>query len=220
MPDFAQMTLQQVLMRLTFAPVVLASLIGLVGFHRRPRNLRYLAAGLAGFVLPLELLMFVLLSLHRNNLFLIPIYTVGELWMLALVYQHTLKWPLFARAVPWVVAGFAGYALCDSVLGARMSQFRPAQQVLQSVLVLGMVGLYFRKLLSELVVINPQKEPMFWVSAGLLIYFLGYLQIALFSNYLLNYSRELNMNVWAVHSLLYIVLYLCYCRALWLTQRK
>ncbi len=207
-------------MRLTLVPVVLASLIGLVGFRRRPRNLRYLAAGLAGVVLPLELLMFALLSLHRNNLFLIPIYTVGELWLLALVYRHTLQLPLFTRLVPWVVAGFAGYALFDSVLGMRLSQFRPGQQVLQSLLVLGMVGLYFRKLLSELVVINLQKEPMFWVSAGLLIYFLGYLQIALFSNYLLNYSRELNMDVWAVHSLLFIVLYLCYCRALWPTLRK
>ena len=214
------MSFQQIMMRLTLAPVVLASIIGLLGFRHRPRNLRFLAAGIFGFILPLELLVFLLLSLHRNNLFLIPIYTVGELWLLALVYQHTLHSAAFTRLVPWLVAGFACYALFDSMRTPALAQFQPGQQVLQSILVLLMVGLYFRKLLNDLVVINLWQEPMFWVSVGLCIYFLGYLQIALFSNYLLNYSRQLNMNVWAVHSLLFIVLYLCYCRALWLPPRK
>jgi hypothetical protein len=214
------MSFQQIMMRLTLAPVVLASIIGLLGFRYRPRNLRYLAAGIFGFILPLELLVFLLLSLQRNNLFISPIYTVGELWLLALVYQHTLCSAAFTRLVPWLVGGFACYALFDSVRTSALAQFQPGQQVLQSILVLLMVGLYFRKLLNDLVVINLWQEPMFWVSVGLCIYFLGYLQIALFSNYLLNYSRQLNMNVWAVHSLLFIVLYLCYCRALWLPPRN
>lgn len=220
MPDFVHMSLQQLVMRLTLVPVVLASIIGMVGFRQRPRNLRYLAAGIFGFFLPLELLVFLLLSLHRNNLFLMPVYAIGELWLLALVYRHTLHSAVFTRLVPWLVASFACYALFDSVRTSALAQFQPGQQVLQSILVLLMVGLYFRKLLNDLLVIDLWQEPMFWVSVGLCIYFLGYLQIALFSNYLLNYSRQLNMNVWAVHSLLFIVLYLCYCRALWLTPKN
>ena len=62
---------------------------------------------------------------------------------------------------------------------------------------------------------------MFWVSTGLLIYFLGYLQIALFSNYLLqHYSVQFNRNVWAVHTLLSIVLHSCYCLALWMRPQR
>jgi len=84
-----------------------------------------------------------------------------------------------------------------------------------------MVGLYFWKLLSELQVRYLAKEPMFWVSTGLLVYFLGYLQIALFSNYLLqHYSLQFNRNVWAVHTLLSIVLHSCYCVALWMRPQK
>ncbi|WP_210521565.1 hypothetical protein [Hymenobacter terricola] len=201
-------------------PVIAAGLIGFARFRYLPLNMRYLAL-LIGFVLPLNALGFVFMLQHRNNLFLMPVYAVGEFWLLALVYGRSLQSAAFTRMMPWLVAGFAAYALVDSLLArAELAYFRPGQQVIQSVLVLGFVGLYFRKVLQELRIEHLRREPMFWVSAGLFIYFAGYLQIALFSNYLLYYSDRLNMSIWAVHSLLFIVLYCCYCVALWLSPRK
>jgi hypothetical protein len=61
---------------------------------------------------------------------------------------------------------------------------------------------------------------MFWVSTGLFIYFLGYVQIALFSNYLLRYSQQLNLTIWVIHALLYMLLYSCYSLALWMRPQK
>lgn len=212
--------LQQVLVRLTLLPVALAALIGVLRYRQLAPSLRPLAIGISAFLLPLGLLGLGLLQLHRNNLFIIPIYGIGELCMLALMYSRALQSPTFSRLWPWVVGGFAVYALLDSWLVANFLTFRSSQQVLQSILVLGMVGLYFRKLLSELRVARLTQEPMVWVSTGLLIYFLGYLQIALYSNYLLRYSLQLNMNIWAVHSWLFIVLHCFYSWALWLTPRK
>ena len=217
--DFMHLSMQQLVLRLTLVPVVVAAIIGLVRFRRLPTNLRYLT-GLIGWVLPLNLLVFLLIYLHRSNLFLMPIYAVGEFWLLALVFQHTLQSPAFTRAVPWLVGSFGAYALFDSVAAGTLDQFRPGQQVIQSILCLLLVGLYFRKLLRELRVLELRREPMLWVSAGLLIYYLGYLQIAIFSNYLLNYSHQLNANVWMIHSLLFILLYSCYSLALWLPRQK
>lgn len=208
-------------MRLTLVPMLLAGIIGVVRFRRLSPSLRYLAAGLAGFLLPLNLTGLVFLFLQRNNLFLMPIYTIGELWILVLVYRQELRSSTFTRLAPWLIGAFTCYAVLDTQLvRPDFTQFRPSQQILQSFIVLALVGLYFRKVMSELWIVSLVKEPMFWVSAGLLVYFLGYLQIALFSNYLLQYSRSFNMNVWAVHSLLFIVLYMCYCRALWLPPQK
>jgi hypothetical protein len=214
------LTPQQWLVRLTLVPVIIAALLGGLRYKRLQPSLRYLAAGLIGFILPMEVVGLVLLLQQRNNLFLMPIYTVGELWLLGLVYRATLQSAAFTRSLPWVVGGFTAYATLDSLLGADLTQFRPGQQVVQSILVLSFVGLYLRKLLQELTVHRLGREPMFWVSTGLLIYFLGYLQIALFSNYLLHYSDQLNMNIWAVHSLLFILLYCCYSMALWLRPQK
>ena len=198
---------------------MVAGIMGLVRFRRLSTQLRYLAA-LTIFELPLEVAALAIKLSHGNNLFLMPLYTIGELALLALLYQRTLQLPAFARVAPWAVGGFLVYALVDS-LALGVSWYRPGQQIMQSLLILTMVGLYFWKLLSELQVRYLAQEPMFWVSTGLLVYFLGYLQIALFSNYLLqHYSLQFNRNVWAVHTLLSIVLHLCYCVALWMRPQK
>jgi hypothetical protein len=213
------LSLQEFLVRIAVVPVILATLIGLVRFRVLAPELRYLV-GLLGFVLPLDIIGLVLMLQQRNNLFIMPIYAVGEFALLALLYARVLHSATFSRLLPWLVAGFAGYVLLDILAGSALTKFRPGQQVVQSVLILGLVALYFRKVLHELRIELLQREPMFWVSAGLVIYSLGYLQIALFSNYLLQYSDWLNMSIWAVHSLLFMVLYGCYCRALWLRPPK
>ncbi|MVN78096.1 hypothetical protein GO988_17335 [Hymenobacter sp. HMF4947] len=210
---------QEILLRLTLVPVFVATLIGGVQFRRLQPSLRYLAAGLIGFILPMEVLGLAMLLQHRNNLFLMPIYTVGEFGLLAIVYCHALQSVPFTRLLPWLIGSFAAYAIIDS-LSNNVMLFRPGQQIVQSVLILGLVGLYFRKLLQELTITRLEREPMFWVSTGLMIYFMGYLQIALFSNYLLRYSDQLNMNIWGLHSLLFMLLYCCYSIALWMRPEK
>ncbi len=216
----AHLTLSLVLARFTLVPVVVAAAIGFVRFRQLPASLRYLA-GLTWFELPIEVIAFLILLLHGNNLFLMPIYTVGEFGLLALVYRQTLQSTIFTKAVPWLVGAFTIYAVLDSLLFSGLAWFRPGQQVVQSVLILGIVGLYFRKLLNELQIQRLTQEPMFWVSTGLSLYFLGYLQIALFSNYLLrHYSMQLNENIWSVQSFLHIVLHSCYCLALWMRPQK
>ncbi|MVN74862.1 hypothetical protein GO988_00830 [Hymenobacter sp. HMF4947] len=211
-PPTLKQVIDFVLLMLT---VVGGAVIGAVQYRRLPQNLRYLA-WLAWFELPLELLGSALGFLHHNNLFIMPFYTVGELALLALVYRSTLQSAAFNRALPWLVGGFTAYTVLDSLLAADLtSWFRPGQQVIQSLLILGMVSLYFRKLLRELLVRHLEREPMFWVSVGLALYFVGYLQIALFSNYMLkHYSLQFNRNIWNINFGLTLVLHSCYCWAL------
>lgn len=217
--DFSTLTLPQILMRLTLVPMVLAGVIGVARFRCLPLTMRYLTA-LIWFVLPLNTLGLVLMLQQHNNLFIMPIYTAGEFALLGLVYRHSLQSSTFNRLLPWLVVGFTAYVLFDSLQPNCLTTFRPGQQVTQGLLVLCFTLLYFWKLLRELRVASLHQEPMFWVSAGLLLYFLGYLQIALFSNYLLRYSKEFAQLIWAVHSCLFIVLYGCYSLALCLPPRK
>ena len=202
------------------AVIIGAGLSSLMRWRKISRSLQYLAV-LILFELPLEVVGFAIALLKKNNLFLMPIYTVGELILLGLLYERNIRAAAFTRALPWVLAAFTAYVVADSLAGPGLHWFRPGQQVLQSLLVLGMVTMYFRKLLNELRVRSLEREPMFWVSTGLVIYFLGYLQIALFSNYLLShYSSQFNINVWGIQVLLSIVLHSCYIMALWIRPQK
>ena len=201
-------------------PLAVAGVSGLLLFWRLPLALRYLAV-LLWIGLLIEAVAAALQSKHLPNLFLIPIDAAGELWLLSLVYAQALQSAVYSRWRPWVAGTFVLYAALSSWLVTDPAQFRPALMVGESLLALLLPGLYFRKLLNELHVRNLGLDAMFWVSAGLLLYFLGKLLIGLFSNYLLrHYSMELNMWVWFVHAVLLFVLYSCYLRALWLRPQK
>lgn len=203
---------------LTMLPIVVAAVVGAQRYRQLPLALCYLA-WLAWFELPLEIVAVIIGLFQGNNLFIMPIYTVGELALLALVYRQVLQSAAFTRWMPWLVGGFAAYALFDSLGAEVLRWYQPSQQLIQSLLILGMVGLYFRKLLNDLQVRHLSREPMFWVSIGLVLYFVGYLNIALFSNYMLrHYSLQFNRNIWTIHSGLAFVLHGCYCLALGLRQ--
>ena len=202
------------------AALAVTFLSGVVRFRRLPPELRYLTMFL-GFGVATEVVSTWLGYLHRPNLFLFPIFAAVEVWFLALVYDRALRWPAFSRWRPWLAGAFVAYCALDSLLAPEIARFKPTLLLTENVLVLTLVGLYFRKLLHELRVIRLDREPMFWVSTGIVINFLGNIQIYLFSNYLLtHYSKQLSLYAWAAHSLLNAVLYACYCTALWIRPRK
>lgn len=201
------------------ATVVAVAAVGAWRYRVLPPPLRYLA-WLAWFELPLEVWGSVLGFFRQNNLFIMPFYTVGELALLTLVYCQAVPVARFRRAAPWLVGAFAAYTLVDSLTVPDLTWFRPGQQVAQSLLILGMVFLYFRQLLHDLRVPRLTREPMFWVSVGLALYFVGYLHIALFSNYMLqHYSHQFNVRVWDIHTVLTLLLHSCYCVALLLASQ-
>lgn len=206
--------------RLSVLVLLMAGLLGVVRYRSLPVELQYLVM-LIGFGLAVEMVANVLLYSNKPNLWLFPVDAAGELWLLSLVYARSLQSTRFAQARPWLAGSFVLYAALSLGANFGIIGFLPAVQVLESLLVLSLAGLYFRKLLNELQVLQLARDPMFWVSAGLAVYSISKLLIALFSNYMLaHYSKQLNQSVWTIHGLLTIVLYLCYLRALWLRPQK
>ncbi|QKG58399.1 hypothetical protein GKZ68_18245 [Hymenobacter sp. BRD128] len=202
--------------------IILAAtaVIGIARFKKLPSNLRYLLV-LVGFEAVTELAGNILYAQHRPNLLIYPIFSAGEFWLLALIYDKALKSPAFSLVRPWLAGSFVAYCALDSLFAPEAVHFKPTLQLVESLLILGLVGLFFRKLLNELRISRLDREPMFWVSVGLVINHLGNIQILLFSNFLLShYSKQLNMNIWAIHALLLMVLYSCYCVALWIRPRN
>lgn len=191
-----------------------------VRFQYLPTNLRYVA-GVLLLEIATEVVATTLAHYHKSNLFIGPIFAAGELWLLALVYDKTLHYPRFSQWRPWLAGAFVVYCAFDSLLTPEVARFKPALQLIESALILGLVALYFRKLLNELRVTRLDLEPMFWISIGLVINHLGKSQIHLFSNFLLtHYSHQLNLNIWAIHALLLVVLYSCYLVAVWIRPQN
>ena len=208
---------------LTVAVAVLASLLGFARFRQLPASLRYLTL-FAGFEVFIELFSRALILVFhlKSNLFLIPIAAIGEVVLLALAYHQVVQSPAFGRAMPWALGAFGSYAVLDTLAGLGTVHYAPSVQVITDLVMLCLGGLYFRKLLSELQVERLRHEPFFWLSVGLVIYALGDLQIALFSNYLLFHSSfQLNLVIInVVRVLLVLALYGGCFLALWMRPQR
>ena len=197
-----------------------AALISLVRFRYLPVDLRFLT-GIVALEVVSEIVAFILHHYHQPHLFIGPIFAAGELWLLSRVYDKTLQYPAFSRVRPWLAGTFVAYCAGEGLIFPEAARFKPLLLLVESLLILAMVGLYFRKLLHELRVTRLDREPMFWVSVGLVINHLGKSQIYLFSNFLLShYSTQLNLNIWAIHAILLVVLYSCYLVALWIRPQN
>jgi hypothetical protein len=208
---------------LTIGLVLVAATIGAARYRRLPQALRYVAL-LAAFDVVME---FTVVTLHRllhlpSNLFLFPLIAIGEVGLLALAYRAALGSATFGRVAPWVVAGFSGYALWTSWVEFHRVHYPIIIQITADLLQFTLAALYFWKLLRELHVERPQRDPFFWVSVGLVVFVLGDLLIMLFSNYLLaHYSLGLQRLVLAVVRPCFLIfLYGCYCLALWMRPPK
>lgn len=207
----------------TFSPVplVVACVVGLVRYRRYEAVRRYLV-WLSWLALLVTAVAMWFRHQHRPNLFLAPIDTAIEFTLLGLMYRRAL-WPLaVARYLPVGIGLFVvGTALAYRPrLGT--AEFSPVQHFIESVAMLALVLLYYRRVLSARPVsLAPlEQEPMFWISAGVLLYFSASSLIFLTSNLVLFHSKELSLNIWAIHALLYAFLNGFYIVALCLPPRS
>ena len=207
---------QDLIIDASLVPVVVAGAVGVVRFRHLPHPLRYLVAIIIAALL-VELVSRVLIIWHQSNLFLAYIDTLLEFGLLAGLFRLVL-WPsAVSRWLPAVVVVFSLSSLLPYLQPTDLMQFNTLQRLAESLLVLGLVLLYFYKIIRELVIVHLTREPLFVISVGLLLYFSGNVFIFISSNYVLQHSPELGWKLWAIHALLYAVLNSLYAVALWIS---
>jgi hypothetical protein len=207
------------LLQYAVVPLMGAVAVGLGRFRWLGPTQRTLLA-LCLLALLMEVTTRLLAFYKHSNLFLTPVDAAIEFVLIGLIYRRELRPAFISRLIPWLMGGFVlGSALAYSPSFDK-PQFSPVQHVVESLLVLAFVGFYFHREINRRHINHRlEREPIFWISTGLLLYFLSNLFIFLASNYLLTLSEEVNVQVWAAHALLYMFLNIMYALALWLPER-
>lgn len=209
----------KILLRGAIVPVLVAAIVGAVRYRHLPPALRCLA-WLAWYTLSMEVFTRALGLFYQSNLFMTSLDTALEFGLLAAVYRQALRPSALSRWLPVVAGIFMLVSLLSYLRPAGVAQFNPGQRFAESLLVLALVLAYFLKVIRELLVVRLERDPMFWVSAGLLLYFAGSVFVFLSSNYVLRHSNTLSLRLWAVHAGLYMVLYGLYSLALWMKPSR
>lgn len=190
--------------------IVLPSLLALLRLSSELRIHRLLIFLVGGAAL-VSILAYVLGSVFAiNNLFLLHFYTVFDFIMMTLIFRDYL-----ARAyVEWSIIIFTVAALSNSILIEQLSTFNILARSVEAFVIICYVMRYFWLTLQEMKIQRLEKQPVFWVSCGALLYYAAGFFIFLFSHDLLPFD-ELWFTYWGIHAIFTILLYLFYSIALW-----
>lgn len=139
-----------------------------------------------------------------KNLFLYHWLIPVQYIVFSLAYAATLSNPLFKRGILISIPTYLLLVLLITLHLQSIAEFNSYARILKNVLIISWTLLYYKEIFASLKVINLGKEPMFWVSTGLLFFSLGSFFTEGLMNHLLNLSYEL------AHTLNYISIFLKY----------
>jgi len=208
---------EQLIILFAFLPVLMAAITAAFKLKQVKGPLKVLCLSIF-FALFVEIITRILWLLNKPNLFILPIYVVIELGLLLWMYSLVLNSSFLIRNKVWLILAFTVLVACDSYF--KFEVVHSVGRIIESAIVIMLVVAYFYKTFQELKVQDLWQEPFFWISSGLLLFFSVNILIYIFVNFLLLYSKELNHQIWVVHSFLNALLYCSYSLALWISPKN
>ena len=208
------LTIPRIVFEASFVVVIVAGVVGLLRFRHLQPPLHYLLA-LVLFTAGVEVVSRIRSAHYQSNLFLLPLDTLVEFGLLALTFRRVLAPAAISRWLPRIIVVFAAASLISYADPTRLFRFNTLQRFIESLLLIMLALIYFHKLIRELVVVQLERDPFFWISVGLLIYFSGNLFVFVSGNYIIQHSNTVSLQLWGIHAVLYMVLYGLYAWALW-----
>ncbi len=156
-----------------------------------------------------------------NNLPLLHVFTILEFFLLFTYYSFQGK-PLLTRFWFYLVSVlFLLFALLDAFVLENLHSFNIYTRSLEAFVFIGLsVHWFIRSLTIESKAVFQDQNALKYMNAGFFIYFSGSLILFAFSNYINHLGYPLLMNIWTLHTLLLIVLYLFIFTGFCKTSRK
>ncbi len=158
--------------------------------------------------------------LHMRNLHILHVYTILEFNIIALFYFTFFGYFYPRSLVSGLMVGFTILAILNSLFLQPLSGYNTYARGLEAVLIIGLAVLCYYKMLTELSTKRLDKNPIFWINTGFLLYFAGSLFFLILSNALLVKSdRTLILTVFGLHAMLMVLMHLLIGVGLWFSPK-
>jgi hypothetical protein len=154
-----------------------------------------------------------------NNNPVFHFYAVIEFYLIVKIYQTVL-----AKIIPSIYfnilfIGFISFAVINAVWFQKLTEFNSNVTMISSFLYLILTLIYFFTLLDAKTLNRLDRNPAFWVSIGILIYYATN-SVLFFINQNVELMLQDRYTVWGLHALVNIVLITFYTIALWIRPEE
>lgn len=157
-------------------------------------------------------------TLHEKNGWLLNISTTLEFIFYAYIFSQTLRGPLYKKITLGFMVFYPMLVVLNMTFIQGFIEFHSYTNALGSVLMVIFCSLFFYELLLNPLEGELHKVPMFWVSTGILFFYLGDLSFDLLYN-LLKYDAMGRDLFKSINNNLILILYSCFIIA-FLCQRN
>ncbi|MBQ4819895.1 hypothetical protein [Aquimarina sp. MMG016] len=147
-------------------------------------------------------------------------FTAIQFLLIVHIYRTVLS-KIFSKLFFIIISiGFIVFAIINTLFFQNLNTFNSNVTTLMGFLVIFFSLSYFYALLKEVKYSVLEKNPMFWINSGFLIYFSSNLILFYMNNTLFKGTAEASLTLWGLHAIVNIVLTLFYTIALWVNPKK
>jgi hypothetical protein len=154
-----------------------------------------------------------------RNLFLFHILTPFQYILYTLLFNRTIHNPLLRRITLYSIPLYLLITLLITLSIQKTSEFNSYALLLKNILIACWAIFYYRETFTTPKVSRLEKEPLFWISTGLLFYSLGSFFVDGLMNYMISQSYSLANKVYYVSLWLSYALYITFLIALLYEKR-
>lgn len=160
-----------------------------------------------------------LLGYPENTVLIYNIYNLIFFLFFFYVFWSFVQQKEYKRTIIFSVSVF----LLTSIINPFFQNFMLVSQlyvyIVGGLLLIVCIILYFLELLYSPKVLNVKKDLLFWISVGLLLFYVGYIPIKLIRIYFVTGSEVL-MSLRRVHLLLILIMHSCFIVGFLWTKKK
>lgn len=199
--------------------VVIPTFIGIVRSRNLGVKLKFLLLYL--IITLIKEIICVRLSLQKErNLHIYNLALIFNMIPLFLVYYYEFSEKLLKNVVLALITVATIFSVANITLIQGIEVFNTFSVLVINFFLTALTLLYFYTILKKAENLNLIKIPLFWMSAGLLVYSAGtFLIFSLYEIYN-NLSYSTSVKIWAINSILYILLNLLFSIAFLCQPRK
>jgi hypothetical protein len=196
--------------------VAVPTLVGAVYFKRLKKSLRIITILMAMGLLAEMGLRFVG---HKNNLFVVHIYTFFEILLLTLYFGRVITTKRKLLLVRILGSTLLVLTVLEIMLvGVR--EWNSFSTVAESITMITFGLFYFHEIALAITTTPLDQNPDFWVTSVILLYFMGSLEYFMLSRYLSSASPKSLTMLWHIHNIINAFCNLAYAVILWRFTRS